>query len=227
MPYVERTGDIEVVPVGLLGAGRLGAERDADTVTPWTVDRLRGFEARVRDAIDGGRVKGPVHLSGGNESQLIDIFRDVKRGDYVFGTYRAHYHALLHGLPEQYVMHEILVGRSMSLHSAEHRFFTSAIVGGCLPIALGVAAAVKRRRNHERVWSFCGDMAASAGTFHDCRKYAERQDLPITFVIEDNGMSTYTPTKEAWGDVLDVGRSVRYCYTSTEPHIGARADATL
>jgi pyruvate dehydrogenase E1 component alpha subunit len=225
-----RTPYRALVPLGLLGAGRLGAERDADTVTPWTVERLRAFEATVRDAIEGGRVRGPCHLSGGNEQQLIDIFRDVKRGDYVFGTYRAHYHALLHGLPEQYVMHEILAGRSMSLHSAEHRFFTSAIVGGCLPIALGVAAAIKRRGGTERVFVFVGDMAASCGTYKDCLRYAESQDLPITFVIENDGFSTYTPTAEAWGAPVAYQPSRKqsyYKYERTEPHIGARADATL
>jgi pyruvate dehydrogenase E1 component alpha subunit len=226
-----RTPYRALVPVGLLGAGRLGAERDADTVTaPWTVERLRAFEATVRDAIEGGRVRGPCHLSGGNEQQLIDIFRNVKHGDYVFGTYRAHYHALLHGLPEQYVMHEILAGRSMSLHSAEHRFFTSAIVGGCLPIALGVAAAIKRRGGTEHVWSFCGDMAASVGTFHDCINYSAGHDLPINFVVEDNGMSTYTPTRETWGNRDSFyleDRKIHYYYMQTEPHIGAKVDALL
>ena len=228
MLHVGRTADFALDALGTMERGRERTDGDARTVTaPWTVERLCAFEATVREDIKGGRVKGPCHLSGGNESQLIDIFREVKRGDYVFGSYRAHYHALLHGLPEQYVMHEILAGRSMSLHSAEHRFFTSAIVGGCLPIALGVAAAIKRRGGTERVWCFVGDMAASAGTFHDCEKYAECQDLPITFVIEDNGMSTYTPTQEAWGHLGGVDKVRHYCYTSTEPHIGARADATL
>jgi pyruvate dehydrogenase E1 component alpha subunit len=230
MPYVERTDDIEVVPLGLLGTGRLGAERDADTVTPWTVERLRAFEVTVRDAIEGGRVKGPVHLSGGNESPLIELFRYVDPGDWCFSTYRAHYHALLHGLPEQYVLHEILAGRSISLHSAEHRFFTSAIVGGCLPIALGVAAAVKRVGDDTHVWCFVGDMAASCGTYKDCLRYAESQDLPISFVIENDGFSTYTPTEAAWGMPVAYPPSRKqwyYRYERTEPHIGARADATL
>lgn len=226
-----RTPHRALVPLGLLGAGRLGAECDAHIVTaPWTVERLRAFEASARDAIEGGRVKGLVHLSGGNESQLIDIFRNVKLGDYVFGTYRAHYHALLHGLPEQYVMHEILAGRSMSLHSAEHRFFTSAIVGGGLPIALGVAAAIKRRGDGESVWCFVGDMAASCGTYKDCLRYSETHDLPITFVIENDGFSTYTPTAEAWGMPVAYPPSRKqsyYRYERTEPHIGAKTDALL
>lgn len=190
-------------------------------------DDLIAFEQRVKRAIEDGRVRGPVHCSGGNEAQLIEIFKDIKRSDWVFSFYRGHYHALLHGLGEEWVFSEILAGRSMSLHSAQHRFFTSAIVGGCLPIALGVAAAIKRKGGSEHVWSFCGDMAASAGTFYDCEKYAIRNELPITLVIEDNGMSTYTPTHEAWGPGSYQHKRRYYCYTATEPHIGAKANAIL
>lgn len=233
--HVGRTADFKVVPVRVLVAGRrrthgnARGHQKAVRAVKWTVERLRGFEARVKDAVQDGRVRGPSHLSGGNESQLIEIFRDVKHGDWCFATYRSHYHALLHGLPEDYVAHEILAGRSMSLHSPYHRFFTSAIVGGCLPIAVGVAAAIKRQIRPEHVWCFVGDMAASAGTFYDCNKYAARNDLPITFVIEDNGMSTYTPTQEVWGphDPDRNPKSKYYCYTQTEPHIGAKTDATL
>lgn len=196
----------------------------------WTADRLRAFEASVQSAIEAGRVNGPCHLAGGNENELIRIFADVRLGDWCFATYRSHYHALLHGLPEQYVWEEILAGRSMSLHSPMHRFYTSAIVGGCLPIAVGVAAALKRQQRPERVWCFIGDMAASAGTFHDCEKYARRNNLPITFVVEDNGVSTYTPTDDAWGtefgDPSNTADKI-YQYTQTVPHIGAKKTALL
>ena len=192
----------------------------------WTAERLRAFEQRIQEAIEDGRVKGPCHLSGGNEDKLIRIFGGVQDGDWCFATYRSHYHALLHGVPEQYVLKEILAGRSMSLHSPLHRFYTSAIVGGCLPIAVGVAAALKRYGKTERVWCFMGDMAASAGTFHDCEKYASRHDLPIWFVVEDNGMSTYTPTEEAWGHGGSTV-AMRYTYTQTVPHIGSTKAALL
>jgi len=193
----------------------------------WTAERLRKFEESVKSAMENGLVRGPVHLSGGNESQLIEIFRDISRDDWVFSTYRSHYHALLHGLPEQYVMKEIMAGRSMSLHSQMHRFYTSAIVGGCLPIAVGLAAGIKRSQVGIHVWVFVGDMAASTGVFHDCHQYACTQELPITFVVEDNGFSTYTPTKEAWG-TGNVYRNVRrYKYSATVPHIGATDKATI
>lgn len=190
----------------------------------WTVERLVAFEAKVKAAAERGEVKGPVHLSGGNEQELLDIFKEVRPGDWCFSTWRNHYHALLHGVPEDFVWSEILAGRSISLNSLEHRFYTSAIVGGCLPIAVGVAAGIKRKGGGEHVWCFVGDMAASTGTFKDSAKYAARHDLPIRFVVEDNGMSTNTPTQETWGphDPDRHPKSRYYCYKRTGPHVGIR-----
>lgn len=158
--------------------------------------QLIAFEQRVYDAFASALIRGPIHLSGGNETELIEIFKDIKRGDWVFSTWRNHFHALLHGVPEDYVMSEIMSGRSMNLFSVEHRFFTSSIVAGCLPIAVGVADAIRRNKEDRHVWCFIGDMAASIGVFHDAVKMSH--GLPITFVIENNGLSVNSPTKECW-----------------------------
>lgn len=191
-----------------------------------TADDLIAFERRVQSEFDAGRVNGPMHLSGGNEAQLIEIFRDVRYEDWVFSTWRNHYHALLHGLPPEWVFSEILAGRSLSLNSAEHRFYTSAIVGGCLPIAVGVAAGIKRRGGAERVWCFVGDMAACGGAFREAAQYAMNFDLPIVFVIEDNGFSTETPTSEAWKIYQWAFEHLTqwfryYKYDRTTPHYGS------
>lgn len=185
-----------------------------ESVTLYTVQDLKDFEREVASAFEAKRIKAPVHLSDGNESQLIEIFAEVQPTDWVFSTWRSHYHALLHGVPRDQVMSEILAGRSMMLHFPEYRFFTSAIVGGILPIAVGVAYT------GAQVWCFVGDMAASIGTFHDAEQYARGHSLPIQFVIEDNGLSTNTPTKEVWGRGHDpVTR--RYTYRRTYPHVGS------
>lgn len=190
---------------------------------------LRDFEDRVRVAFEAGEINGPVHLSGGNEQQLIDIFRNIKRTDYVFSTWRNHYHALLHGVPQDELFAAIKAGKSLSFNSAKHRFYTSAIVGGILPIAAGVAAAIKRRGTAERVWCFIGDMAASIGAFRDAQKIALYQRLDITFVIEDNGLSTETPTGESWGRCENHGTSkvLEYRYQRTVPHYGSGAVRNL
>lgn len=198
-----------------------------------TVDDLIIFEQQVAAAFARGEIGGPVHLSGGNEPQLVEIFKGIDRRDYVFSTWRSHFHALLHGVPRDYVMSEILSGRSMNIFSPAHRFFTSAIVGGCLPIAVGVASGIKRRGGTNKVWAFLGDMAASAGAFHETSNYAYHHDLPITFVIEDNGLSTDTPTMECWGinnrDHQWAGsvKSIRYTYQRVYPHYGVARGGNL
>lgn len=183
-------------------------------MTPLTAADLRAFEREVADAFEAKRIHAPVHLAGGNEDQLIEIFQEIARTDWVFSTWRSHYHALLHGIPRALVMEEILAGRSMMLHFPAYRFFTSAIVGGILPIACGVAAA------GARAWCFVGDMAASLGAFSDARRYAAGHQLPIEFVIEDNGLATNTPTSKAWG-VPGVAAFRHYRYTRTYPHVGS------
>lgn len=180
---------------------------------------LIAFEKEVADAFESGKVGGPIHLSGGNEDQLISIFRHIGRDDWIFSTWRNHYHALLHGIPREKVMAEILAGRGMNLTFPDHRFYASAIVGGILPIAVGVAYALKLKNCQRKVWCFVGDMAARTGAFHEASEYAAGHDLPITFVIEDNGVSTNTPTEECWGRGK-VGRMIRYSYKRVYPHYG-------
>lgn len=181
--------------------------------------KLIAFEKRVAEAFERGEVKGPVHLSGGNEDQLIAVFEKVSSDDWVFSTWRNHYHALLHGIQEERVFSEICAGRSMNLTFPEHKFYASAIVGGILPIATGVAAAIKRNGCGRKVWCFVGDMAATTGAFHEASVYAAGHDLPITFIVEDNGVSTNAPTEECWG-APKWHNVLRYTYERVFPHVG-------
>lgn len=189
-----------------------------------TKEELISFEAEVAERFQNREIHAPIHLSDGNEDQLIEIFTHIRREDWVFSNWRSHYHALLHGVPRDLVMAEILAGRSMMLHFPEYRFFTSAIVGGTLSIACGVAAGVKADARGERVHVFVGDMTASIGAFQDAVNYASGHDLPVTFVVEDNGKSTNTPTAETWGKrpPPQYGPNVRYYrYERTYPHVGS------
>ncbi len=181
---------------------------------------LIAFEAEVARRFEAKEIHGPVHLSGAGEEELIEIFADIKRTDWVASTYRNHYHALLHGVPRAKVMAEILRGRSMNLSFPEHRFLTSAIVGGMLPIATGIAAGIKRKGGAEHVWCFLGDMAEMTGAFAEANRYANGFNLPITFVIEDNGLSCDTPTGEVWGNEWGPLNVRCYSYTRRYPHAG-------
>jgi pyruvate dehydrogenase E1 component alpha subunit len=164
-----------------------------------TEQELIDFEKEIEEIYNTGVVRGPIHLRGGNEQQLIDIFKDVNPQDYVFSTWSNHLHALLKGIPRESVKARILEGESMAMNFPGHNFYTSAIVGGIAPIAVGVAHSL--RETTQRVWCFLGDMAFRTGIAHESIMYAIGHDLPITFVVEDNNKSVGTPTDAAWGAI--------------------------
>jgi pyruvate dehydrogenase E1 component alpha subunit len=188
----------------------------------WDKAGLIQFERKMADHWESGKVKGPIHLSGGNEDELIEIFKYIKKTDWVFSTWRSHYHALLKGIPSEWLEEEILAGRSITIVSKENRFYSSAIVGAIIPIATGVALANKRDGKDDKVWCFIGDMAFETGGFYEMHKYAQRYDLPIRFVVEDNGVSTNTPTEETWNGIKrEVPNDVIwYNYKKEWPHYG-------
>lgn len=195
-----------------------------------TKQELIDFEKEIADIYCAGKILAPIHLSDGNEDVLVEIFKNIKRTDWVFSTWRSHYHALLHGVPSEKVKEEILRGNSITLNFPEHRFFTSAIVGGIMPIATGVALGIKLKKEQRHVWCFVGDMTAETGAFHESTKYAENHELPITFVVEDNQESVGTPTNVVWGygagqkpDYLLRQRKniMYYLYKKQYPHVGA------
>lgn len=189
-----------------------------------TREDLIAFEDECAAAFESAQIRAPIHLAGGNEDQLIAIFGHIQPDDYVYASYRQHFHALLHGVPRSRVMAEIMAGHSMHLTFPEHRFYSWAIVGGLLPIATGMAAALKRRGDPARVWCFCGDMGARMGIFHESTTYARNFALPINFVVEDNGYACDTPTSEVWGEHVEdefMANPVQvYHYTRTRPHVG-------
>ena len=186
-----------------------------------TAEELIAFEADIAAEFNAGRIRAPIHLDGGSEAPLIRIFENIKRTDWVLCSWRSHYRALLHGVPPEKVKAEIMAGRSIAMCFPEHRFLSSAIVGGNLPIALGIALGIKRRGGTERVWAFCGDMSARTGAFHECAQYARGHDLPIRFIVEDNGLSVCTPTAEVWGTATGWPPTHRYVYKLPFPHSGA------
>lgn len=176
-----------------------------------TKESLIAFESRVRAAWEAGELPTLLHLCGGNEDQLLNIFKEIQPGDWVFSTHRNHYHALLAGIPEEQVFAAIMEGRSMFMFSKAHNFFTSAILAGTCGIAAGVAydiratftrehpEVIRARRSRTkfmsppadeprepRVWCFLGDGATEQGHFAEAVAFVAGHDLPCTFIIEDN-----------------------------------------
>lgn len=191
-----------------------------------TAPDLIAFENRVREKWEAGELPTLLHLCGGNEAQLLDIFSSIGAADWVFSTHRNHYHALLKGIPADRLMGLIEGGRSMFVYSAAHRFFTSAILAGTCGIAAGVAYDIAARSGTEKVFCFLGDGAEEQGHFYEAALFVEANALPCTFIIEDNDRQVDTPKSARRGGrieaPLDHFRCVqRYHYKPTYPHAGS------
>jgi pyruvate dehydrogenase E1 component alpha subunit len=187
----------------------------------FTETNLIDFENKIVDHWENAKIRGPVHLSNGNESALIEIFKRIHTTDWVFSTWRSHYHALLKGIDTNWIEQDILAGRSITLCNVDERFYSSAIVTATLPIALGTALSIKLSGSNDKVWVFVGDMSFETGAFYEAHKYARNFDLPLYFVVEDNGVSTYTPTETTWNVKRSIPSDViHYEYKSKYPHYG-------
>jgi pyruvate dehydrogenase E1 component alpha subunit len=188
----------------------------------YSKDDLIAFEELIVSHWEAAKIRGPVHLSNGNEEQLIEIFKRIKTTDWVFSTWRSHYHAFLKGINPTWIEDEILAGKSITLCNIDEKFYSSAIVTATLPIALGVALSLKKSSSTDKVWVFVGDMSFETGAFYEAHKYARNFDLPLYFVVEDNGVSTYTPTEATWAKKREIPADVIYYeYKSKYPHYGS------
>jgi pyruvate dehydrogenase E1 component alpha subunit len=187
-----------------------------------TVDSLIAFRERVVKAFLDKHIRSPIHLpSDGQAEPLINIFQDFRPGvDWCFAGWRSMWHALLAGIPEDELFQMILDGRSMYLMDKRRRVFCSSIVGGILPIALGTAMAIKLCKENGRVFVFIGDMTARTGLFHEFEQFVFGHTLPVRVFIEGNGLSTDTPTSEAWGVPRSVWTHQIYRYQRNLPHVG-------
>jgi|TARA_R110000744_G_scaffold90507_7_gene175690 TPP-dependent pyruvate/acetoin dehydrogenase alpha subunit len=186
-----------------------------------TPEELIQFEEEVASEYEDGKIRGPIHLSKNNEHQLIEIFSYIGQEDWVFVPWRNHYHAILHGVDKDYLVNSIRQGLSMGTNSVKPNFYSSSIVGGIIPIALGTAKALQMKNSSSKVWCFVGDMTFETGVFHEAYKYAKNFDLPIVWVLEDNDMSVHTPTDMAWGSKQAIPDDIIYYkYEMGYPHHG-------
>jgi pyruvate dehydrogenase E1 component alpha subunit len=198
-------------------------------MTPFTKQDLIDFETEIAEQFNRAQIRAPVHLYSNNEAEMIRIFRDLDIGpeDWVLCSWRSHYQCLLKGVPRDLVRSEILAGRSISLCFPEYRIFSSAIVTGVLPIAVGIALSIQRAGGKNKVFCFMGEMTSETGVAHECIKYSRNHNLPIHFIVEDNGKSVCTDTRSVWNqDVLTYegrrdDRITYYRYESHYPHAGA------
>ena len=192
-----------------------------------TVQDLAAFEKQIADLFNSAAIRAPVHLYDGNEAQIIEVFRDIQSDDWVMCSWRSHYQCLLKGVPPEEVKAEILAGRSISLCFPKYRVVSSAIVGGIVPIAVGVALSIKRSAGTNRVHCFLGEMTSESGIVHECVKYSINHQLPIRFIVEDNAKSVCTDTRAVWNQPVLTYQNIQhpmlayYSYQPKYPHAGA------
>ena len=158
--------------------------------------RIRRFEERCVELYSATKIRGFLHLYIGEEAVAVGVMQTLTMDDAVVATYREHGHALARGVPATSIMAEMFGkvegcsrgrGGSMHLFDTETRFFGgNAIVGGGLPIAVGLALADKVQGRTRVTTCFFGEGAVAEGEFHECLNLAALWDLPVFFCCENN-----------------------------------------
>jgi len=170
---------------------------------------IREFENNAARGYTQGKIAGFVHLYNGQEAAAVGVMSTLRSDDFAMSHYRDHGHAIARGLPPRRLMAELYGrrdgvsrGRGGSMHffSAEHNFLGGwAIVGGHIPIAVGYAFATEYRRQQlgeERDdigVVIMGDGSTNIGYFYESMNFAALWNVPIVFVVENNGYAMGTP----------------------------------
>ncbi len=172
---------------------------------------IRRFEEESSRLYMQGKIRGFLHLYIGQEAVAAGAVPCLRPDDYVVSHYRDHGHALAKGMDPNTVMAELCgkaTGSSGGRGGSMHLFDVSkgfmggyAIVGGQLPIAVGLAHAIKYREEDRVVVCFFGDGAVNEGEFHESLNLAAVWKLPVLFLLENNlyGMGTHVEKTHALG----------------------------
>jgi pyruvate dehydrogenase E1 component alpha subunit len=173
----------------------------------------RRFEEKAAEAYALGKIGGFCHLYIGQEAVAVGALSVLREDDYVLSAYREHVQALVKGMSAREVMAELYgridgcsrgKGGSMHMYSAEKNFLGGwGIVGGQIPLATGVAFAVKYRGGDQVCVCFMGEAAVNQGAFHESLNMAALWKLPVIFVVENNrfGMGTAWERASALYDI--------------------------
>jgi pyruvate dehydrogenase E1 component alpha subunit len=196
-----------------------GSGADAETTRAYLHSMLlqRRFEEKCAEAYALGKIGGFCHLYIGQEAVSTGVLSALRPDDYVITTYRDHGQALARGMSARSVMAELFgrvdgcakgKGGSMHLFDRELGFLGGhGIVGGHIPIATGVAFAIKYRGGDQCIVCFMGEAAVNNGAFHEALNMAALWKLPAIFIIENNryGMGTAVERASAINDIFERG----------------------
>jgi pyruvate dehydrogenase E1 component alpha subunit len=158
--------------------------------------RIRRFEEKCAEAYSAGKIRGFLHLYIGEEAVAAGAMQALTPDDAIVATYREHGHALARGVPSDVLMAEMFGkrqgcshgrGGSMHVFDAHTRFYGgNAIVGGGLPVAVGLALADRMLKRPRVTACFFGDGAVAEGEFHESMNLAALWKLPVLFLCENN-----------------------------------------
>ncbi|GAA4342786.1 pyruvate dehydrogenase (acetyl-transferring) E1 component subunit alpha [Actinomadura luteofluorescens] len=163
---------------------------------------IRRFEERAARAYTEAKIGGYCHLNLGEEATVVGLMAALRPTDYLFTNYREHGYALAKGIGADRVMAELYGrstgvskgwGGSMHLFDAEARLLGGyGIVGGQVPLAAGAALAVSYKGGDEVVMCQMGDGTTAIGAFHESLNIAALWNLPVVFVVINNGLGMGT-----------------------------------
>lgn len=169
--------------------------------------RIRRFEEKAAELYSLGHIRGFLHLYIGEEAVAVGTMQALGEQDRIVATYRDHGHALARGLPPGELMAEMFGkatgcsgGRGGSMHffDVSRRFYGGyAIVGGGLPIAVGLALADALEKRRVVTACFFGDGAVLEGEFHESMNLAALWRLPVLFLYENNLYAMGTPIERS------------------------------
>jgi len=172
--------------------------------------RIRRLEEKSAELYSKQKIRGFLHLYIGEEAVGVGAMHALREDDNIVATYREHGQALVRGIPAAQIMAEMYGkangcsggrGGSMHLFSAERNFYGGhAIVGGGLPIAVGLALADKMKGQSRVTACFFGDGATDEGEFHESLNLAALWQLPVLFLCENN---EYAMGTALWRHVSD------------------------
>jgi len=178
----------------------------------WQMVRIRRFEEKCVEMYSAQKIRGFMHLYIGEEAVATGIIEQLRPEDALVATYREHGQALVRGMSAGSIMAEMYGkqegcargrGGSMHLFDAKTRFCGgNAIVGGGLPLAVGLALADKMQNRQAVTACFFGEGAVAEGEFHEALNLAALWQLPVLFVCENN--------------LYAMGTALRYTESKTE-----------
>lgn len=192
----------------------MSEEPDRQVKLLYQMIRIRRFEEKCAELYQALKIRGFLHLCNGEEAVSVGIVEALQEQDAIVATYREHGQALARGISMESVMAEMYGkqegcsrgrGGSMHLFDAKTRFYGgNAIVGGGLPVAVGLALADKMKGRSVVTCCIFGDGAVAEGEFHESMNLAALWKLPVLFVCENNfyAMGTALELTESVTDLV-------------------------